>query len=146
MLFNTDDKWSFSNKSSNFLLTIMALMAQEEGVLCLIECKQNRMRCGPPPNEGQKALVVFILTLSCPLQGLGGLGCVPCPAGQYIQENTTECTPCPINTVVTDPLPYGPKSCIECGPGLTAPDGLTCTAQCQLDIDGMHFDLTNISR
>ena len=74
------------------------------------------------------------------------MGCIPCPAGHYIEENTTECTSCPPSTVVTDPLPYGPSSCIPCGPGLTSPDGLTCTAKCQIDVDGSHYDFTNISR
>ncbi|CAL4108298.1 unnamed protein product [Meganyctiphanes norvegica] len=82
--------------------------------------------------------------LPCP-QSPSATSCIPCPAGQYIEENTTECTACPANTVVTDPLPYGPKSCLSCGPGLTAPDHLSCMAQCKMDIEGHNFDLTNIS-
>lgn len=73
-------------------------------------------------------------------------GCIPCPAGQYIENSTTECTPCPANTVVTDPLPYGPQSCLPCGVGLTAPDHLTCIVQCRLTVDNYTYDLTNISR
>ncbi|XP_063598992.1 endosome/lysosome-associated apoptosis and autophagy regulator family member 2-like isoform X2 [Penaeus indicus] len=72
-------------------------------------------------------------------------GCIPCPAGQYIENSTTECTPCPANTVVTDPLPYGPQSCLPCGVGLTAPDHLTCIVQCRLTVDNYTYDLTNIS-
>ncbi|XP_047736368.1 endosome/lysosome-associated apoptosis and autophagy regulator family member 2 [Hyalella azteca] len=83
--------------------------------------------------------------LPCP-QGVGGEGCVPCPPGHYIEANTTACTACPPGTVVTEPLPYGSKSCLSCGPGLTAPDGLTCRAECLLSVQGRTYDLSNISR
>ena len=79
------------------------------------------------------------------LQGLGGLGCIPCPAGHYIEMNSTDCKPCPPNTVVTDPLPYGNKSCLPCGPGLTSPDRFTCLAECKLKVEGLEYDVTNIS-
>ncbi|XP_050739422.1 endosome/lysosome-associated apoptosis and autophagy regulator family member 2-like isoform X2 [Eriocheir sinensis] len=72
-------------------------------------------------------------------------GCIPCPAGHYIEKNTTECTPCPPNTVVTAPLPYGPESCIPCGPGLVAPDHLSCGAECRLKVGNYTYDLRNIS-
>ncbi|KAK7063026.1 hypothetical protein SK128_018005 [Halocaridina rubra] len=72
-------------------------------------------------------------------------GCIPCPAGHYIENNTTECTKCPPDTVVTDTLPYGKESCLPCGPGLTAPDHLTCIVQCRLTVENKTYDLTNIS-
>lgn len=86
---------------------------------------------------------IFSLFLS---QAPAASGCIPCPAGHYIQRNTTECTRCKADTVVTDPLPYGPDSCLPCGPGLTAPDHLTCIVQCHLTIDNKTYDLTNISK
>ncbi|KAK8754670.1 hypothetical protein OTU49_017530, partial [Cherax quadricarinatus] len=82
--------------------------------------------------------------LPCP-QAPAAAGCIPCPAGHYIENNTTECTRCPSNTVVTDPLPYGRQSCLPCGPGLTAPDHLTCIVECRLTVDNRTYDLTNIS-
>ncbi|XP_066943846.1 endosome/lysosome-associated apoptosis and autophagy regulator family member 2-like isoform X1 [Macrobrachium rosenbergii] len=82
--------------------------------------------------------------IPCP-QAPATTGCIPCPAGHYIEPNTTECTKCPPDTVVTDPLPYGKDSCLPCGPGLTAPDHLTCIVQCRLTIDNKTYDLTNIS-
>ncbi|KAK3864258.1 hypothetical protein Pcinc_028364 [Petrolisthes cinctipes] len=82
--------------------------------------------------------------LPCP-QAPAASGCIPCPAGHYIQRNTTECTRCKADTVVTDPLPYGPESCLPCGLGLTAPDHLTCIVQCHLTIDNRTYDLSNIS-
>ncbi|XP_042213922.1 endosome/lysosome-associated apoptosis and autophagy regulator family member 2-like isoform X1 [Homarus americanus] len=82
--------------------------------------------------------------LPCP-QAPAASGCIPCPAGHYIENNTTECTRCPPNTVVTDPLPYGHQSCLPCGPGLTAPDHLSCIVECRLTVDNRTYDLTNIS-
>lgn len=83
--------------------------------------------------------------LPCFQQAQAAAGCIPCPAGHYIEKNSTECTPCPPNTVVTDPLPYGPESCLACGPGLVAPDHLSCGAQCHLKVGNYTYDLTNIS-
>lgn len=83
--------------------------------------------------------------LPCP-QAPSAVGCIPCPAGHYIENNTTECTHCPPDTVVTDPLPYGRQSCLPCGPGLTAPDHLTCIVECRLTVDNRTYDLTSIRK
>lgn len=74
------------------------------------------------------------------LQDTEDRGCIPCPSGQYIDANTTACTPCVPDTTVTDPLAYGIDSCQPCGPGLTSFDGVTCTTKCVFSLDGVQYD------
>lgn len=65
----------------------------------------------------------------CPI-GTRQDGCVPCPDGQYIDVNTTKCTPCPSNTVVHAGDAWGIESCKPCGPGLQAFGGHQCVSDC----------------
>lgn len=74
-------------------------------------------------------------------QGSEEHGCIPCPPGQFIDPNTTACTPCPVDSTVSDPLAYGEDSCQPCGPGLTSLDGVSCTTKCIFTFDGVQFDL-----
>uniref|UniRef100_A0A3P8V1V3 Endosome-lysosome associated apoptosis and autophagy regulator family member 2 n=2 Tax=Cynoglossus semilaevis TaxID=244447 RepID=A0A3P8V1V3_CYNSE len=43
--------------------------------------------------------------------------CVPCPPGHYIDENTSQCTECPLNSYLVSHAPLGPDACKPCGPG-----------------------------
>ena len=99
--------------------------------------------------------------------------CIPCPVGQYLDtfnSNSTEkpheiesirsrgrlpskvaqlCKRCPKNSIINSSLtfPIGlKKSCIECGPGLTDNNGTNCYSDCQLDIDGDKFDLSQMKQ
>ncbi|XP_023228240.1 UPF0577 protein KIAA1324-like, partial [Centruroides sculpturatus] len=83
--------------------------------------------------------------LPCP-QGTEAEGCIPCPPGHYIKDkDSLQCLPCPSNTYVSDPFPYGIKSCKPCGPGLYSDDGQNCQTNCKLNFsDGQHYDLTSL--
>nr|CAD7428449.1 unnamed protein product [Timema monikensis] len=78
-------------------------------------------------------------------QELEDRGCIPCPSGQYIDPNTTACTPCPPDTTVSDPLAYGEDSCKACGPGLSSFDGVSCTTKCIFTLDGTQYDLRSLT-
>lgn len=73
------------------------------------------------------------------------LGCIPCPAGHFVEPNTTQCSPCPRGTTVSDPLAYGRESCQPCGPGLTSNDGVSCVTNCIIPGDPA-FDLSEIAQ
>ncbi|XP_068081917.1 endosome/lysosome-associated apoptosis and autophagy regulator family member 2 isoform X2 [Anabrus simplex] len=85
-----------------------------------------------------------VMCLPCHLD-VEDRGCIPCPPGQYIDPNTTACTPCPEDTTVSDPLAYGEEACEPCGPGLTSFDGVTCTTKCIFNISGVQYDLRSLS-
>ncbi|KAG8225691.1 hypothetical protein J437_LFUL001723 [Ladona fulva] len=73
-------------------------------------------------------------------------GCIPCPLGQYIDPNSTECVQCPPDTTVSDPMAYGIESCQPCGPGLKSVDGATCSTTCIFNVDDMVYDLRKLAR
>jgi len=58
---------------------------------------------------------------SCRACALGseqsGSSCVPCPAGHYIEKETSQCKECPANTFLSIHQVYGRDACIPCGPG-----------------------------
>lgn len=58
---------------------------------------------------------------SCRACALGseqsGSSCVPCPAGHYIEKETSLCKECPANTFLSIHQVYGREACIPCGPG-----------------------------
>lgn len=58
---------------------------------------------------------------SCRACALGskqsGSSCVPCPAGHYIEKETSQCKECPVNTFLSIHQVYGREACIPCGPG-----------------------------
>lgn len=43
-------------------------------------------------------------------------GCVPCPAGHYIDTSTSQCTECPPNTYLVSHATPSPDACKPCGP------------------------------
>ncbi|XP_076341367.1 endosome/lysosome-associated apoptosis and autophagy regulator family member 2-like isoform X1 [Tachypleus tridentatus] len=81
--------------------------------------------------------------LPCP-EGTEAVGCIPCPPGHYIKSrDTLECSPCPPNTYVSDPLPYGMKSCKPCGPGLRSEHSESCYSDCHVFLaKGQEFDFS----
>ncbi|GAB6028023.1 hypothetical protein CHUAL_002249 [Chamberlinius hualienensis] len=81
--------------------------------------------------------------LACP-KGSERQGCIPCPAGQYVDVNSTECKKCPKDTFVSDPYPYGIESCQPCGQGLKSDAGKSCYSDCNIDINNRHYDLTSL--
>lgn len=61
-------------------------------------------------------------------------GCISCPKGNYIDSSQHKCIPCPKGTYLNTSNPYGLKSCIKCGPGLTSNGGSTvCHSSCFFD-------------
>nr|XP_014351906.1 PREDICTED: UPF0577 protein KIAA1324 homolog [Latimeria chalumnae] len=46
-----------------------------------------------------------------------GSFCIPCPPGNYIDEDSSTCRECPVNTYLRVHHPYGKQACIPCGPG-----------------------------
>ncbi|KAL5013570.1 hypothetical protein ScPMuIL_007840 [Solemya velum] len=82
----------------------------------------------------------------CP-RGGDQFGCIPCPDGHYIDENSTDCLPCPLNTIITSNHAWGEKSCKPCGPGLL-PDtrGKECMSNCRyVDKSRRKYELSDLS-
>ncbi|CAI5446907.1 unnamed protein product [Caenorhabditis angaria] len=73
--------------------------------------------------------------LACPHSGNGD-GCVPCPMGQYIHEETKLCVSCPANTIINATSSrIGAASCVACGQGLApSTDGTSCVTPPRLTI------------
>lgn len=79
-------------------------------------------------------------------QGADASGCIPCPAGHYTEEASSQCRACPSDTVVLEPVAIGPSSCVKCGPGLITQDGRTCSTNCTPVVNGTRYDLRKIGR
>uniref|UniRef100_A0A8C5PKK2 Endosome-lysosome associated apoptosis and autophagy regulator family member 2 n=1 Tax=Leptobrachium leishanense TaxID=445787 RepID=A0A8C5PKK2_9ANUR len=62
-----------------------------------------------------------------------GSACVPCPAGHYIDKESSMCKECPPNTYLSAHQVYGKESCIPCGPGSKSnKDHTACYSDCFL--------------
>lgn len=73
--------------------------------------------------------------------------CIPCPAGHYVDPNTTSCHPCPNNEVIRSRLAWGEDSCVKCGPGLLAKEGTMCVSDCiYTDDANRKYDFTALKR
>ena len=73
--------------------------------------------------------------------------CVQCPPGQYIDTNTTQCVRCPAGTVIHGRSLHGAESCVECGEGLHAVDGVKCVTSCRYTSPtGRKYDFTHLAR
>jgi len=80
----------------------------------------------------------------CPT-GASHAGCIPCPPGKYIDENTGQCVTCPGNTIAHNQDQAGLKSCTPCGKGLTQKDHIRCMSDCHFTSpDGHHYDFSKI--
>ncbi|CAH1782541.1 unnamed protein product [Owenia fusiformis] len=82
---------------------------------------------------------------SCP-KGTKDDQCVPCPAGQYIEPNSTQCKTCPANTIIQSDQPWGKEACHSCGQGLQAKDHQLCYSTCQYtDKAGRQYDFRQLN-
>lgn len=86
---------------------------------------------------------------TCP-QGTNKEGCIPCPAGHYVDPVTSHCVNCPPGTVVHSSNPWGKESCKSCGQGLTVvmdpkPGKADCQTSCKYSADGKNFDFTPLA-
>ena len=72
--------------------------------------------------------------------------CIPCPPGNYIDENTTRCEPCPAGSVVRSYDPWGVAACHPCGEGLTpSADQVRCVTDCKYKTEeGQEFDFSKL--
>ena len=72
--------------------------------------------------------------------------CIPCPEGNYVDPNTTQCRPCPANTVARGLNPWGVESCTHCGEGLVPYKNSQCVTTCRYSSsDGHAYDFTPLS-
>lgn len=77
------------------------------------------------------------------MRGVKDNQCIPCPAGHYVDPNTTNCHPCPNNEVIRSRLAWGEDSCVKCGPGLLAKEGTMCVSDCiYTDDANRKYDFT----
>ncbi|XP_063998663.1 endosome/lysosome-associated apoptosis and autophagy regulator family member 2 isoform X2 [Pogoniulus pusillus] len=92
---------------------------------------------------------------SCRACALGseqsGSSCVPCPAGHYIEKETSQCKECPANTFLSIHQVYGREACIPCGPGSkSTEDHSACFSDCLLsyvkDNQSLNYDFSNLSQ
>ncbi|KAL8603739.1 hypothetical protein ACOMHN_024355 [Nucella lapillus] len=80
--------------------------------------------------------------LACP-KGNTEKGCIPCPDGQYIDQQTTRCVDCPVDTVLPSSDSWGRAACKACGPGLKAVHRRFCKSDCWFtDTQGRQYDFT----
>ncbi|KAJ6666369.1 hypothetical protein lerEdw1_000642, partial [Lerista edwardsae] len=81
-----------------------------------------------------------------------GSSCVPCPAGHYIDQDTSQCQECPPNTYLSVHQVYqGQEACVPCGPGSrSTQDHSACFSDCTLsysqDNQSLIYDFSNLSR
>ncbi|KAM6290335.1 endosome/lysosome-associated apoptosis and autophagy regulator family member 2 isoform 2-T2 [Porphyrio hochstetteri] len=92
---------------------------------------------------------------SCRACALGseqsGSSCVPCPAGHYIEKETSQCKECPANTFLSIHQVYGREACIPCGPGSkSTKDHSACFSDCLVsyvkDNQSLSYDFSNLSQ
>ena len=83
----------------------------------------------------------------CP-KGMVNDRCVPCPAGHYIDLNTTTCATCPHNTIIRSANLWGKENCEACGQGLMpSADGTECVNDCTfIDGAGRLYDFKNLNK
>lgn len=83
----------------------------------------------------------------CP-KGMLNDRCIPCPAGHYIDTNTTSCEACPPNTIIRSSNAWGKEKCVACGQGLKASaDGTKCITDCTFtDSSGRMYDFTSLNK
>nr|XP_006825517.1 PREDICTED: UPF0577 protein KIAA1324-like [Saccoglossus kowalevskii] len=65
----------------------------------------------------------------CP-RGSDVKGCIPCPPGHYIPNNSDKCKACPAGTYIQAGNPFVEESCLDCGPGTTSHNGTVCESDC----------------
>lgn len=69
--------------------------------------------------------------------------CVPCPAGHYIDTQTSQCTECPPNTYLTPRGLPGSGACKSCGPGSKSDkDHRLCFNDCRFTHTEGNLSLT----
>lgn len=61
--------------------------------------------------------------------------CVPCPAGHYIDKESSTCKECPVNTYLSSHQVYGKEACIPCGPASRSnKDHSACFSDCSWSV------------
>ncbi|XP_077193984.1 endosome/lysosome-associated apoptosis and autophagy regulator family member 2 isoform X2 [Paroedura picta] len=78
-----------------------------------------------------------------------GSSCIPCPAGHYIEKETSQCKECPPNTYLSIYQVYGQEACVPCGPGSqSTKDHSACLSDCKLsyvkDNQSLTYDFSNL--
>ncbi|CAI9542752.1 unnamed protein product [Staurois parvus] len=64
-----------------------------------------------------------------------GSSCVPCPAGHYIDKESSTCKECPVNTYLSPHQMYGKEACIPCGPASRSnKDHSACFSDCSWSV------------
>ncbi|CAJ1085315.1 endosome/lysosome-associated apoptosis and autophagy regulator 1 [Xyrichtys novacula] len=92
---------------------------------------------------------------TCRLCALGsamtGSACVPCPLGQYMDNEMGRCLRCPPNTIIKASQAVGEASCVQCGPNTERNQAYTaCLSDCTFDVQTkagtlQHYDFSPLA-
>lgn len=80
----------------------------------------------------------------CPIVGGStSTGCVSCPPGHYMTENTRQCVQCMNDTYLNVTKRVGADACVSCGLNLKSMSGIECgVGDCQMNISDRTYDLS----
>ncbi|XP_039268922.2 endosome/lysosome-associated apoptosis and autophagy regulator family member 2-like [Styela clava] len=80
--------------------------------------------------------------------GANDAGCIPCPAGHFIEPDSKKCLPCPSNTILPFETTHNAQ-CTECNEGTTSNKAHTaCKNDCTFlsNTTGREYDLSFLSK